>query len=378
LVYLSCSYIPYEIPLAAGMPATRGIFEGPLPTMEGYLPRDFCPYARAFIRQYGDKDMVAIAESCDAMRRAYDVLSYWNLAGAVYFVDVPRTYDPEAVSFYAEELKGFASKLSDSGTAPRDEFSERLTVAINGMNQIRKELSCVFDLASKRQLSAVKATQLAINVNQLLACFPSAEDPLDPLDPGPSHTHNLAPGMFDSLIEQIERMIGQALSESSPFSQDRDRISVGISGTCLLDLSLIECIENAGLDVVFVDSCIPLRTYDFVVDSKTTCDPFYMLAEAYLRKAPCPRMFQGKERIWRLYELASDYGVRGLIYFAPKFCDQAYYDFIEIRHGLRSLGRLPVLLLEGQYGMGRTGQVLTRVEAFREMLEGTQILKAGK
>ncbi len=28
-----------------------------------------------------------------------------------------------------------------------------------------------------------------------------------------------------------------------------------------------------------------------------------------------------------------------------------------------------VLLLESDYGVGRTGQVLTRVEAFREILE---------
>ena len=81
-------------------------------------------------------------------------------------------------------------------------------------------------------------------------------------------------------------------------------------------------------------------------------------------------MFQGRERIERVYELASDHGAEGLIYFAPKFCDQAYYDFIEIKHGLKTLGRLPALLLEGQYGVGKTGQALTRIEAFREMLEG--------
>ena len=88
--------------------------------MEGYLPRDFCPYARAFIRQYGDNDVLAIAESCDAMRRVYDVLRYWNLAGAVHFVDVPRPMTRK-LSFM-QELKGFASKLSDSGQLPRRVF----------------------------------------------------------------------------------------------------------------------------------------------------------------------------------------------------------------------------------------------------------------
>lgn len=367
MVHLACSYIPYEIPLAAGMPAARGIFEGPLPSMEGHLPRDFCAYARAFVRQYKHDDAVAIAESCDAMRRVYDVLRYWNLARAVHFVDVPRTRDPDAISFYAAELESFASWLLRSEVNPCHEFSERLTLAICCMNQIRKELSSVFHLVSERQLSAVRGIEIAVNANQILADFRSAEDSSEAL---PCLTRDFGPGIFDAVIDRIKRMISQTVSESAPLSQNRGRIPVGVSGTCLLDSSLIECIENAGLAVVFIDSCLPTRTYDFLVDTKTTSPPFYALAEAYLGKTPCPRMFQGGERIERLYELVSDYGAKGLIYFAPKFCDQAYYDFIEIKHGLKSPGNVPVLLLEGQYGVGRTGQALTRVEAFREMLEG--------
>ncbi len=41
-----------------------------------------------------------------------------------------------------------------------------------------------------------------------------------------------------------------------------------------------------------------------------------------------------------------------------------------MKRGLRESFGLPSLLLEGEYGAGRTGQVLTRAVAFREMLEG--------
>jgi benzoyl-CoA reductase/2-hydroxyglutaryl-CoA dehydratase subunit BcrC/BadD/HgdB len=367
VVYLACSYIPYEIPLAAGMPAARGVFESHIPSNEGLLPRDFCVYARAFIRQYKDNDVIAIAESCDAMRRVYDVLRYWNLARDVHFVDVPRTRDPDAVLFYTEELRSLASKLLRSGSGLGNEFSGNLMSAINCMNRIRKQLSNVFDLVSERQLSAVSGIQLAICVNQLLADLPSAQDSTDA---APCLTHDSAPDIFDTLIERVRGLISREVSESALLGKDKGRILVGVSGTCLLDSSLIDCIEAAGLDVVFIDSCLPSRGYDFIVNSEASPDPFYALAEAYLSKAPCPRMFQGTKRIERLFELASDYCAKGLIYFAPKFCDQAYYDFIEIKHGLEVLCRLPVLLLEGQYGVGKTGQALTRVEAFREMLEG--------
>lgn len=81
-------------------------------------------------------------------------------------------------------------------------------------------------------------------------------------------------------------------------------------------------------------------------------------------------MFAGDERIARLGALAAMYGAKGLVYFAPKFCDLGYYDFPDVKRGLRESFGLPSLLLEGEYGAGRTGQVLTRAVAFREMLEG--------
>ena len=110
--------------------------------------RDFCPYARAFLRQYNDNHVVAVAESCDAMRRVYDALRYWDLAGGVHFVDVPRTYDPEAVSFYADELRTFASNLTDSKRLPLP-TSGNLKTVIGGMNRIRIGLAEVFNFLSK-------------------------------------------------------------------------------------------------------------------------------------------------------------------------------------------------------------------------------------
>lgn len=375
MVYLSCSYIPYEIPLASGMPTKRGIFERTLPSMEGYLPRDFCPYAKAFLRHYGNDDVIAIAESCDAMRRVYDVLRYWNLAGSVHFIDVPRTCDSQAVAFYGEELRSFAASLVGSEALLSAEFQANLKSAIEGMNKIRMRLSKVFDLLSKGQISSLTATRLAMSVNQILSDFPATRDC------GVTETnskYSLAPGMIRSVTEKAEELTIRTISESHLIRQDEDRIPVGVTGTCLLDLSLLDCIDSAGLDVVFIDSCLPMRTYSFIVESDSASDPFYDLAEAYLRKPPCPRMFRGKEQVERIYKQASDYGAQGIIYFAPKFCDQAYYDFLQVRRGLRSLSCLPVLLLEGQYGVGNTGQAATRLSAFREMLEARRISKEGK
>ncbi|NLS45496.1 MAG: 2-hydroxyacyl-CoA dehydratase [Firmicutes bacterium] len=358
MVRLSCSYIPYEIPLAAGMPVTRDLFEGPIPEMEGHLPQDFCPYARAFIRQYGNNSIVVVAGSCDAMRRTYDVLDYWNLAEAVYYVDVPLIGSPEAVSFYAKELENLSHKFLDMTTLSKSEFLGRLMVTINFTNEIRRRLSRTFNLMFEKKLSAAKATQLAINISKL---------------PAPPYFQG-----NESFIQEIDEIINQVPLKSPRDNKDRPSIPVGISGTCLLDLSVIKCIENAGLDIAFIDSCISLRAYDFNICSENNNDPFHVLAEAYLNKPACPRMFQKETRVSRLLQLASDYDIQGLIYFAPKFCDQAYYDSVEIRHGLKSSAGFPMLFLEGQYGSGKAGQAITRVEAFQEMLETTYMLRVGR
>jgi len=160
---------------------------------------------------------------------------------------------------------------------------------------------------------------------------------------------------------------------------------VGVSATCLLEPMLVESLEEAGLSVVFIDSCLPFRMFNFSVPGLGTCDSssnrsdedargnadvFSSLALGYLRKPPCPRVFAGYARIEHLKRLVASSGAQGLVYFAPKFCDLAYYDFAELKQALGETGNLPMILIEGEYGSGRAGQTLTRAIAFKEMLEG--------
>ena len=54
--------------------------------------------------------------------------------------------------------------------------------------------------------------------------------------------------------------------------------------------------------------------------------------------------------------------------FAPKYAPHAW-DLPFLREKLEQID-IPVLELDKEYGVGRTGQVRTRVQAFLEMLEG--------
>ncbi|MGE5592254.1 MAG: 2-hydroxyacyl-CoA dehydratase [Betaproteobacteria bacterium] len=394
MVLVSCSYVPFEIPLALGMPVKRAVFHETGESCDVYLPRDFCPYARAFARDRGHDGVVAIAGSCDAMRRAYDALRYFGLSGGVHFVDVPRTCTHGSEEYYAAVLRDFALQLAhaERSGAPAgwasmenvdgDSFRRRLVHAASSMNLLRSGLSSLFRLVGEGRLSAAAAVAAALRANDALGTAveegpcESARDPkggrtAEPTDPADTAAVTRALRAAGIAGTPGAESVGATERESSGGLHAGGKPRVGVTGTCLLEPALLTVIEDSGLAVAFVDSCIGLRCFDFRVELEDGVgDPFHELARAYLRKPPCPRMFAGDVRVERLRRLALSHGVHGIVYFAPKFCDYAYYDFAEMKRHVGEGDGVPMLLLETEYGSAGSGQILTRITAFREMLEG--------
>ncbi len=417
MVLVSCSYVPLEIPLALGIPAKRAIFHEQAPSCEAYLPRDFCPYAKAFAREHGEGHVIAIAGSCDAMRRACDALRYFGLAPEVHFIDVPRSCDGDAEAYYAGVLRDFALELArtarrergDSAEARVDvdgpSFRRRLVAVTQSMNSLRRGVSRVLELQATGRISAMDAMGIALEVNDALGvsrqgdCGSPSDVSADAREAGGGENGGLVAAA--AVLESAMRLAGPAGPRSGGSDRNRGsagvggRVRIGVAATCLLEPALLGVLEDAGLIVAFVDSCLGSRSFDFDVpvdegrrdgegnghavadagagadgNSGASCDPFYELARAYLGKPACPRMFVGDERARRIESLARSSRAQGIVYFAPKFCDQAYYDFAELKKQVGERSGLPMLLVEGEYGSAESGQTLTRVAAFREMLAG--------
>jgi benzoyl-CoA reductase/2-hydroxyglutaryl-CoA dehydratase subunit BcrC/BadD/HgdB len=91
------------------------------------------------------------------------------------------------------------------------------------------------------------------------------------------------------------------------------------------------------------------------------------MARRYLDRHPCARMVDGGRRYDLLLEASQAVGSRGVIYASLKFCDAYLYDFPRVQERLKAAG-MPLLRLESDYSDGHVGQLLTRVEAFLEML----------
>ncbi|HHY34991.1 MAG TPA: 2-hydroxyacyl-CoA dehydratase [Firmicutes bacterium] len=368
----TCSYIPLEIPLSLGIPAKRLFLQGIASGAESYVPRDFCPYAKGVLGYVsgsavrGEPISLALAGSCDAMRRVADLVRlYWRGVKA-YYVDVPRTSNDYAVDYYASVLREFSCELACEAC---DDNSNTLPETIRMMNRLRRQLGGLFREA--RDSSQEKPWTRAID------CLLSAGEFLG----------SGAQGVAGEQVLYLEETgsggkgspgAGNVAGEEVPCSEEAGfqrvwRPSVIVTGSMCLDRTLTSTIEEVGFRIGALDSCLGERSINFQIDENDP-DCFHALAEGYLRKPPCPRMLDYGRRMAYLDEMlrgtdpSMDDGPGGLIYFVPKFCDHGYYDYVEVKRHLAG-SSTPMLLLEGEFGVGNSAQVRTRLAAFREMLE---------
>gem|GEM_PF-1932372 len=304
-IALTCSYIPTEIFEAFNLCAVRPtISQEDLYAAEGYLPRDFCPYARGIVgrikRQKEEFAAVIFTTCCDALRRAADVLSFFNLHPNVFVIDLPFQNSYWAQSHYRKELE-----------------------------KLLKELSYTFSLK-------FSAPSLSL---PLLARTDSLLSPL----------------VLKNRKYNFEENYTEDLSSVIPLI---------LSGTCLLDESLLSLVRQLNIEITFLDSCFGQRDRPKTI---TPNDDFlFSLSLSYLQKPPCPRMADKNRRFAWLQELIKEEKAQGMIYFAPKFCVHGNYELSWLQGNFPGF---PLLFLEGEADCGFKAETRLRLEAFLEILK---------
>ena len=97
-------------------------------------------------------------------------------------------------------------------------------------------------------------------------------------------------------------------------------------------------------------------------------DPWRTLVDRYFAAPPCPtRAADTATRMAHLGGLAERSGARGVVVHVMKFCEPELFDVPVIRETFAARG-LPVLVLEGELEGALSGQAVTRLEAFGELL----------
>lgn len=322
-----CTYTPLEILDAAGWIPVRH-FGDPdiLELADEALHPAICPYARACLAKEMQEEgshHAFFVNSCDAMRRLYDVWKTSFPDAFVYLMDLPRNEGDLGRKLLAEE---FAHLVKVMEAYSSMEITAEMIRAASG----RREEARLSYLRLAEGLTGRARLNTAMR-------FQAAAGETEP------------------------RVVGNGDNGKGQ--------PIVLTGNLLNPAGIISSLERAGARVVWMDLCNGDRSFSSstFAEGENLDELLNAMALRYLERHPCARMCDNGRHYQLLAERVRTEGARGVIYASLKFCDSYLYDFPLLEEKMRREG-IPLLRLESDYGDGHVGQLLTRVEAFLEMI----------
>ncbi len=341
-----CAYTPVELIEAAGLLPVR-LFGDGADSDEGnaLLHPATCPYLRACLaaaQRGSGPHMLVFANSCDGMRRLHDAWNHFLHPDFCFLLDLPRRVDWAGVGLYYRDLLRLKDALESLTGNPIT--AEALRRAVGVWETARRALRDSVD-----GLEGVERVRRSIALQE----------------EGP------AAGFGDA-----------GAAAGSPAGQVAGT-PVVVTGNIIRAEGLLSLMEEAGCRLVGADICSGDRFFQDLglaeadLDGLAVDDILKCLAGRYLARIPCPRMADSSRRHEHLLETVRATGAYGVIYVSIKFCDAFIYDFPRLREALDAAS-IPVLMLESDYSDQHEGQLLTRIEAFLEILRDSAVLDEGR
>jgi benzoyl-CoA reductase/2-hydroxyglutaryl-CoA dehydratase subunit BcrC/BadD/HgdB len=163
----------------------------------------------------------------------------------------------------------------------------------------------------------------------------------------------------ETFIELVQSMLAHAAA----FPQAGARAPIVLSGIVPEPMSLLDALSEMGGTVVADDlACCGRRLY-VPGDSE---EPYRRMAQSIVHAPPDPtRGNPIQERLQHLLGLVETTGARGVVFYDVKFCEPELFDIPDLGQALKEAG-VPSLAVETD--LGQSQQVLTRLQAFVEMI----------
>jgi benzoyl-CoA reductase subunit C len=337
-VLYTCSYVPEEIILAAGFQPRRFLPERQ--PSEARTHPNTCGYVKNVLAAAIDGGSVeaagiVIANSCDAMRRLYDLWAAYVRAVPALFLDVPKEADDDSIRMFAAELARLAERLPIAFSGKAIDTAS-LRAAIRTCNEIRALMREAF-MAQRSAESDGVGTRI-----------------FDLCLTGTTQAHT-----------DFAASVRQFLAEVAQERRSPKAPRIALAGGLVNRRDVAVAIERAGARVVALDTCLGLRHYEGAVEADAP-DPFLALARRYLIKPSCARMQGFEERIRWTKQVADESGADGIVFCSLKFCGPCVYDIPILAERLRACG-IPFLALEHEYEGSGLEQLSSRIGAFVEL-----------
>jgi bzd-type benzoyl-CoA reductase N subunit len=339
-----CSYVPYEVIIAAGMLPIRIRATGSRDSELGdvYLSPFNCSFARhclslGFSGAYDFLDGLVGLNSCDHTRRTYEIWREKIELPFFHFMNLPFRVSDDSINWYKEEIAILIEKLNkDFGLNIPD---DALRNAIRLCNDTRRLLH--------RLYKERNGNPGLVPGSQVLKLLVMAESM-------PKEAFN-------------EHLKGFLLKASKGEAPKRVKPRIMLIGSVLDDPAFIEIMEDLGADVVMDNLCFGARSFFSLVSEDVK--PLNALAARYIGHVPhCPRMCGTyEERLNFVVDMVREFRVDGVVCQRVRMCDCWGGDCFMLSKDLKQRG-IPVLNIEREYIMDNIGQIKTRIQAFLEML----------
>ena len=341
-----CAHTPEELLWAAGVLPLR--LRGTGSENTSYADQYLGPFNCRFVRHTlnrlmkGDLaflDGLLVTNSCDHIRRLFDIFAAKEVAPFNHYLDVPHLNSEESFARLVGQLRHLQARLESffGVSISRD----ALTEAIELYNRTRVLLGRASALRAADPPRSTGSEALALSIA-------STSMPKD---------------RFNQLAEQRLAELDRC---NPPPASSGPRLL--ILGGALDEPGYLEQIESMGASIVADQLCWGSKSFADLTNEET--DPIDAIARRILEHMPCPRMLgQYPQRLANLLQAVKRYRVDGIICERLKFCDLWGGEIEMLRRSLKQEAGIPVLVLERDYAAaGGVGQLRTRVQAFLETL----------
>jgi benzoyl-CoA reductase/2-hydroxyglutaryl-CoA dehydratase subunit BcrC/BadD/HgdB len=338
-----CSYIPEEIIYAADILPYRIRPTGCTQTKEAdvYMSNVNCTFAKGCL-DYGLKgefsflDGIVSMNSCDHIRRVYDIWRLKKPFPFMHFLSVPHSNHERAIEWYKDELALFKDAIEKHfGVSVTPAKLEKAIEVYNRTRKLIKKLSEVM----REDFPPITGMEY---LNIILASFVI-----------PKERYNQ---LLEGLLEEIE-----ARKAASDF-----RVRLMLIGSAFDQLEFVKIIEDSNGLVVTDTLCFGSRFYDDIFEGDSNL--IRALAKFYLNKESCPRMTESVgERLDVIEEKIREFKIDGVIYQRIRYCNLWGGEAFLTAKKLEELG-IPFINLEREYYPTALGTLKTRIEAFIERI----------
>lgn len=348
-----CCLTPVELFTAVDLVPYRimGDVKEAITKADAHLEVIACPYTRnclnlALEGKYHFLDGFVVPHACDNIVKIYDIWKHNVKPGYAHFLNVPHTLSRPSHEFFLAELGTF--KRSLERYVGEEITDESLNEAIRLHNKNRALVRELYELRKENPplISGSEVTKTLVCVMSL----PVRE----------------ANELLTEVIEDVCRR------KDRPGKKPARLL---IYGSEIDSTDFIDMVEESGANVVMDDLSIGYRP--FAHDVEIGNEPLRNLANRYLEKITCPRLYKEKEegsyeddlevRFGHLRDFARDFKANGAILHIMRFCDTFGFDLPDVRDFLNRFG-IPTLDLEDDYTVTSFPRLKTRVQAFLEMI----------